>query len=183
MDKAFYLAGDRFPSGYLTHDVKRRARHGQVWSSQELRQLEDLYHSNAPLREMCETLERPADGVMIKLRYIGLVSESGGVNICRVTANDSKTQMPQDTPRKAMTSSIQEQTMSERKTIEQVTLIQGQDATTLSDEQIFSLIAKTEAKIASLQSIKAKSTKIQGAIDALQKDVNALVEYVDNRVQ
>lgn len=184
----FYIAGDEFPADFAEKDSERRARHGQIWTAEELKKLRDLYHESTSLMGMCIRLQRPADGTLIKLLDLGLIRTEGRSSLgrtrytCRVTADASKAHMA-PTPQKATTSSTQEQTMSERKTIEQVTLIQGQDATTLSDEQIFSLIAKTEAKIASLQNIKAKSTKIQAAIDALQKDVNALVEYVDNRVQ
>ena len=65
--------------------------------------------------------------------------------------------------------------------IESKVFVNGTDATGMSDGEIFSLIAKTEAEITKLEAIKTPSKKLAAAIDKLQEDVVKLATYVDER--
>lgn len=174
-----YVKGEKFSSLFARHDTERRERHGLIWTVEELAALKQLYLGGMSLEDMAVKLKRPADGVLIKLRDQDLIKFNGIHDVCLVDSRDG----PSESSSQAMTS-VQETTMSDAtKTIEVQTLIQGQDAAKMSDEQVFSLIAKMEAKIEALQKIKTKSTKLAAAIEKMQADVQALAEYVDNRVQ
>lgn len=65
--------------------------------------------------------------------------------------------------------------------IETVTRILGRDASTMTDDQIFQLIARQEGEIAMLSGIKAKSKKLEARIAEIQSGIEKLVEYVDSR--
>ena len=75
---------------------------------------------------------------------------------------------------------IKEEIMS-TKTIENITFIKGNKAETLTDNEIFSEIAKLEAQKATLNKIENKPKKLEAAIVNLQDDIQALVDYVDGR--
>ena len=75
---------------------------------------------------------------------------------------------------------IKEEIMS-TKTIENITFIKGNKAETLTDNEIFSEIAKLEAQKAALNKIENKPKKLEAAIVKLQDDIQALVDYVDGR--
>lgn len=51
----------------------KRARHGMIWSKGELSRLEHLFRSGCGLQLMCETLERPAAGILPKLQSLSLI--------------------------------------------------------------------------------------------------------------
>ena len=65
--------------------------------------------------------------------------------------------------------------------IETKTFIRGMEASSLSDNDIFKLIAKLEGEVDTLGKIKVKSVKLEKAIADLNNDVQKLVEYLDSR--
>lgn len=65
--------------------------------------------------------------------------------------------------------------------IEEVVLIKGQRADNMTDDQIFSLIAKLETEINNLESISNKPNKLKSKIEALRQDIYKLVVFVDGR--
>ena len=67
------------------------------------------------------------------------------------------------------------------KNIEKITLIGGENAANKTDGEIFDLIGKLEGQIKHLGSIEHKPNKLGARIDALNKDIADLVEYVDSR--
>ena len=71
--------------------------------------------------------------------------------------------------------------MNETKTIERVTLIQGENAALKSDDEIFKLISKLEQQKKTLEVIENKPKKLKAKIDAIQGDIDRLVEFVDSR--
>jgi len=84
---------------------------------------------------------------------------------------------PKDNP-------VKEQDMSTANSvvaIETKTFVYGQEASTLTDDQIFGYIAKIEKEIDDLDKIKRKPKKLQAKIDQMKSDIDKLTEFVDNR--
>lgn len=54
-----------------------------------------------------------------------------------------------------------------------------QDVTTLTDDEIFDLIAQAEAEIAKLEAIKTKPKKLQQRINDLQAGITEITAYLD----
>lgn len=72
-------------------------------------------------------------------------------------------------------------TTTQPKTIETKTFINGQDASTLSDQQIFDLIEILENEIKRAGAIKNRPEKLAELINQKEADIKALVAYVDGR--
>ena len=67
------------------------------------------------------------------------------------------------------------------KNIESKTFIAGADAAKMTDQEIFTFMAKLEGDIERLEQIKHKPQKLLAAIALMKADVVALGEYVDSR--
>lgn len=67
------------------------------------------------------------------------------------------------------------------KAIETKTFINGVDAATLTDEQIYQSIKTLENKIASYNAVGKKPKKLQNKIEELQKSIDDIVAYCDSR--
>ena len=65
--------------------------------------------------------------------------------------------------------------------IQSLILVYGQDARELSDDTLFGHIATIEAEISRLDAIKHKPQKLTARIDLMNKNIQALVELIDNR--
>lgn len=64
----------RFDTSYQEHDRHiKRARHGRIWGAEELSRLVQLFRTGYGLQLMCETLERPAAGILPKLQSLSLI--------------------------------------------------------------------------------------------------------------
>ena len=63
----------------------------------------------------------------------------------------------------------------------EMNLIFGQDATTLSDDELIEAIRKVENQITSLESIKTKSSKIAARVEALKEQLEKIVTILDGR--
>ena len=50
-----------------------RKWHGMPWEAPELATLRELYKRGTPLREICDRMERPKEGVLAKLVQLGLI--------------------------------------------------------------------------------------------------------------
>ena len=164
-----------FDTSFARTDTERRARYGLPWTSNDYANLRKLYLEGSSLVDMCHALQRPADGVLAKLRSTGLVAYDLLDNTyhCVVLPNPRRqTLATPNTPK--------EPTMS-KNLIESKVFVNGTDAIGMSDGEIFSLIAKTEAEITKLEAIKTPSKRLQGAIEKLKADVGKLAEYVDSR--
>lgn len=66
-------------------------------------------------------------------------------------------------------------------TITQKTYVNGVDVATCTDDQLFELIAKTEAEIERLSKIKTQSKKLVDRIEALKAGTLELASLLDNR--
>lgn len=188
-----------FDTSYLERGNVRRERHGKPWESSEYARLSELYMRRASLQRMCEDLGRPAAGVIPKLEDLGCIARLSGnwrdpaskVWYCRMEQNPIPAPLgkqvsydlhspsnsnPNPDPQEEPTMSA-----STPKTIETRILIQGEDASQLSDGAIFTLIAKLEAQAEKLGAIKAKPKKLEAAIAEIQADIAKLCNYVDTR--
>lgn len=67
------------------------------------------------------------------------------------------------------------------KLIEKKTFINGVDASTLTDDQIFNVIKQAEAEIEGLELINNKPEKLGKKIAKLQKAIEKVRQYVDER--
>lgn len=162
----------KFDTAFARNDTERRARHGMPWTESEYESLRNLFLAGTNLEGICKIMQRPADGVLAKLRTRGFISYSAAdyCDYYRVTPTG-----------KAATTEQKETTMNRDNLIESKIFINGADATGMSDMEIFRLIAKTEGEIAKLSEIKVQSKKLTATIDKLKAEVAALAEYVDNR--
>lgn len=80
---------------------------------------------------------------------------------------------PTPTPTKEPTMSII--------TITNQTLVNGAEINTMSDSQLFGLIAKQEQEIEAMRKIQAKPKRLVAAIEARQKAIDDLVKLIDER--
>jgi len=75
----------------------------------------------------------------------------------------------------------EENTMNHITKIETVVRINNTDASEYSDDDIFSLIAKTEKDIEKLEAIKEKPKKLEVKIDKMKESIKELAKIVDAR--
>lgn len=162
--------GEQFDASFARRDSVRRANHGRTWTHEHRAQLEELYHSGASLEEMCEALQRPADGTLNKLEAWNMVRYDPFTN----------TYTRRQTKPKALPTQPEEPTMTHA-TIETKTFIEGIDAANMSDEQIFKKIANLENSIKAWSAIENKPKKLDALIEQTKADIKALVAYVDGR--
>lgn len=168
----------RFDTSFARADTVRRARHGRPWTAEEYGLLRKSFMQGHSLQQMCELLQRPADGTLNKLRYLRLV-EFDSRRCC-----DCYVALPINHPARLAHSTTElkkEEPTMNKNLIETKTFVNGIDASDMSDTEIFSLIAKTEAEIGKLEAIKTPSKKLAEAIAKLKTGVAELAEYVDNR--
>ena len=173
-----------FDSSFEGRDDVTRKRHGMPWLPTELSSLRELYQEGRSLQEMCEMLERPATGTLVKLVGVGYLTRETDTRNYRSTYY-YRMPLAEDTAavNEAInqTETTQKEPAMTAKLIENKVYINGTDATGLSDKEIFVLIAKTEAEIDKMKAIKTPSKKLAAAIDKLQEDVVKLATYVDER--
>lgn len=163
-----------FDTSFARNDNERRRNHGMPWEDKELDKLCGLYEDGLSLAELCHTMQRPANGIVLKLCHLRLIA----FNIqamkyeMRVPQNKSSVSQPQP----------QEPIMSKNTPVIQTkTFIVGIDAANQSDAQIFEILAGLEADIEGLSTLKNKPKKLLAVIEQKQKDINDLVAFVDAR--
>ena len=173
-----------FDSSFEGRDNVTRKRHGLPWLAAELSSLRELFQEGKSLQEMCEMLERPATGTLVKLVGVGCLTRETDTRSYR-SIYYYRMPLAEDTAAVNetinQTETIQKEPAMTAKLIENKVYINGTDATGLSDKEIFVLIAKTEVEIDRMKAIKTPSKKLAAAIDKLQEDVVKLATYVDER--
>lgn len=167
-----------FDSSFLGEDKEIRARHGKPWQPDEEGKLHKLFRTGANLVSMCAQMQRPASGVLTRLNRMGLIRQNpDDQNYYYV---EKPTVNSEDLAHPSYKSAAKEPTMT-APTIETRVLINGRDATDMTDTQIFNLIGELEGKIKKLEAIEAKPKKLMAAIVGMKEDIAKLVEYVDGR--
>lgn len=162
-----------FCTSFTYRDHSRRANHGCIWTHEHLSRLEELFHQGASLQEMCEDLQRPADGTLNKLLQKKLVRRDLISNVYYRVRRRPQALPPQAPEDITMTQAAP--------VIETKTFIEGIDAANLSDEQIFKKIASLEISIKTWGAIENKPKKLDAMIEQTKADITALVSYVDGR--
>jgi len=168
-----------FDSSFERDDNVERARHGKPWLEAEEQNLERLFRAGFQLKDLCEELQRPAAGALIRLCKLGLLrKEETGLYRYRYCYSASvEKQLDVQTQTQPTT---QEPKMA-APTIETKTFIAGKDAKNMSDSEIFALIAELESDVDKLSSIRNKPKKLVASIEKTQAEIAKLVEYVDGR--
>lgn len=202
-------AGIRLPGQPFVADFVRTteatntawSRHGVVWTAVEYDILVAEFCTGKSLKTICHVLERSPAGVIPKLESLGLIRVVPGLGdysryVCDQRPVDSwlyQRESVRDVIKKLcevpelstqltqLTQPTKEPTMAAAKTIESKTFILGQDAEGMTDQDIFNLIAKTEKEIAALNAIQSKPKKLTSKIEEMQKDIDKLVKFVDER--
>lgn len=189
-----------FDTSYQFYDKEIRCNHGKPWAYSHVETLRRLAFRRASLQEMCVTLGRSCAGVIPQLLKHGLIGRDETCDVVKyyyldapVTGlkhsdnefyplpdTDNRSVIPQSTT-STKTESNSMNTALPAIQVKTKTFIHGQDAMSLTDDQIFDLIAKKEADIAALRNIKAVSLKLTARIGAIENDISALVAFVDAR--
>lgn len=77
-DPSLPRAGEKFDVSFASRDHQRRARHGMIWSQAELDKLCQLCAKGLSLESLCIELQRPADGVINKLKQQRMITTDLG---------------------------------------------------------------------------------------------------------
>lgn len=222
-----------------------RARHGLPWEAPELANLRDLYMRGDTLKHICDRMQRPKEGVLLKLANLGLIQketngflwvwrrkvlpdawkvdyqsqkfrrnvEAYGCNPAKMQPDAFKTYpyletfigdlenavfkgaisgvatLPDLSGLGIFTTGITNPTQLNPKTkpkepimkIETKVFINDQDASTMTDDQIFAEIRRAENRIEGLKAIKTPTKKLADNITKLEKYAADLAKYVDSR--
>ena len=198
-DAAFAFKADK--------PVARRS--GQRWSELEEQHLKEAFIRGEALEQISTSLQRPGTAVLSRLvdmrllirrdlgnyRYDYHVNDSLFIkhnfpNPYKQGQSKPNTQPIPDSPaarwpypKEPVDSTTEPQPKEDTMAtiIETKTFIDGIDASTVSDEQIFTRIAKIEAQIDTWNKIKTKPKKLEAKIAEAQQSINMLVAFVDGR--
>lgn len=99
-------------------------------------------------------------------------------NLCPYCLTKSIEPKSQPEPRPQL---IQETFMSTAQAIKTITYVYGKPSTDVSDDEIFSHIARIEGEIKKLGAVENKPKKLAAKIDAMHAEIKGLIELVDNR--
>lgn len=199
--------GDKYDDSFRKRDKGFKwERHGKLWSQTEKENLDYHFRQGCTLEELCNLLQRPAEGVVNQLHKRCLLKpKAPGWGYGYVYAVDVPETQPEAVQSHFCPKNVSkisgfrkpefnwipvqfhtvyiddtgEDTMS--KNIETKTFIRDVEASSISDGEIFKLIARLEGEAEVLGKIKVKSTKVAKAIADLNEDVQKLVQYLDSR--
>lgn len=184
------------------NDRERWARYGRPWEDHEYTMLKQLFWGGKNLEQICIAMNRPPSGVLNKLRETkcAALDQSGYRYIVRkkTPANSAVpvTSVPDKAPSQEFGEVIIDSAVSQptpltfqeilmNKTdiikIETKTYVNGTDVATLSDSEIYSLIAAQEAQVEELEKIKTKPKKLVNEIEKRKAGIQALVDYLDSK--
>lgn len=159
--------------------------HGKLWTRSDIDSLRGLADYGVDLHTLCIRFGRTKDSVVAKLVALGSIVEDAGTGqyfYARPSPLLSgKLQEALKAHQESSDTDSQPTEAIQMPNIETKTFIGGQDATTMSDMDIFKKIANLEMYIESLDKIKNKPQKLLAVIEATQADIDELVEYVDSR--
>lgn len=166
--------------------------HGATWSKDQIYNLSSLYACGASLDIMCQELGRTRAEILPKLIATGKIFfEYGFYFHCDPGTPAARYEPPSLQPDSfgpgnwqdyKSTTNLTKETMTHAN-IETKTFIAGQDASAMTDMQIFKFISKLEFDMASLSGIDNKPEKLKAHIKLMADDIMTLCLYVDNRDQ
>lgn len=177
-------SGKIFDSGYTLPYGYCMEKQGHIWSKKDKADLADLFHDGAHLETMCGKLQRSPAGILWRLVAEGLLEHRDGLYYHKgpLKPKLAEPQAPTQVSNPAGDSATFEE--SETMTapiIENKTFINGIEANTMCDLEIFRQIAKLEQTIAGLEAIQMKPEKLKAHIAKLRQGVADLASYVDSR--
>jgi hypothetical protein len=157
---------------------------GKLWTTDELVKLVNLFAQGYGVGSICAKLERTVLGVLMKLKERGLVTQDSSgdwryITEPHFTGKIANVVVVGDNV--APTSQKENQMSISNANIENVTMIQGQNAAQMTDDDIFQLIAKLEKEVETLSLIIHRPIKLSAKINKLNEDIKDLVMYVDSR--
>lgn len=155
---------ERLPQDFHPH------RRGQRWTPEDDVLLRRMVCEGNSIAQMCVALGRDPGGITGRFGHLGLAHrDDDGFYVQNI---------PYKTP---TTKENIMSTTNNTATIETKTFILGRDASTMTDIEIFNLIAKTEADLCKLKGIQTKSSKLAAHIARVESDLGHLAEYLDSR--
>ena len=160
-------------------DETRLTRYGLPWTTNELLDLEFYWREGDYVEDISKKMQRPIAGIMAKLVATGYIDRRDFKEFMFVDLVRNKRVTKPQPQTQTLTQPTQETTIMAN--IETKTFIDNQDASRLSDDEIFSKIAALEAQINNLSAISNRPKKLDAKIAQLKRDIQSLVDYVDNR--
>lgn len=152
-------------------------RHGLPWTSEEHAKLKSLWlDSNWSFAAICQILKRPETGVAAKLQHMGYICHNSSLGCNEYEVLNRPSPLKAEKAAKEPTNPFESKIMFEVKTF-----INEQDASKLSDAEIFVLMAKAEKNLESFKNLKTSSKKKDAAIAQIEADLAKMAEYLDNR--
>ena len=152
--------------------------HGEDWTQLQKDNIKAMLHQGYDLDKICREMGRSRVSILCKLEALGLIIKHPFGYYFFVESESLATL----TPYEPTYQPPEESTMTTpAPVIEVKTFIGGQDASQMTDMQIFQRIGKMESNIESLMAIKAKPQKLIAVIASMAEDITKLVEYVDGR--
>ena len=158
---------------------------GKPWTIEATEALVDMFLAGHLLSELAQASGRTPGavcGVLLKLNLI-IRRDPNYFGPYVYTSKAQKFRKEVEQPEEASIQLPEEEyTMSNKsEPLTEMNLIFGQDAETLSDDELIEVIRKVENQITSLESIKAKSSKIAARVEALKEQLEKIVTILDNR--
>lgn len=160
-----------------THtEAVKPERHGLPWTDKEYRKLKSLWiDSNLSFAAICKILKRPETGVAAKLQHMGYIYNSS-LDYNEYEVLNRPSPLKAEKAAKEPTNTFESKIMFEVKTF-----INEQDASKLSNTEIFKMIAAAEKNLESFKNLKTPSKKKDAAIAQIEADLAKMAEYLDNR--
>lgn len=191
-----------------TFQVIDTSRRGHTYTPKEVEALRYAYKIGAPFSHLAINLKRTALGIVEKMALLGLLEKNhDGDFVCALDVPDDDRQNETCNPcgeillevaahcdlaaghldrvAVALETIAKEKSMTiatnPNTAIETRTIIFGQDAAAMSEQQLIDAIKKVEGQIAALKEVKTSSKKIAGNIKELEKQLDAIVAVLDAR--
>ena len=158
---------------------------GKPWTIEATKVLVDMFLAGHQLSELAQASGRTPGavcGVLLKQNLI-IRRDSGFYGPYVYTSKAQKFRKEVETTEEALIQSPKEEHDMSNKTepLTEMNLIFGQDAATMSDDDLIEAIRKVENKITSLESIKTKSSKIAARVETLKVQLEKIVNILDGR--
>lgn len=185
------IPGSVWDTSFIREDsnLPERRRHGMPWMTDEYAVLKRLFFAGRSLRNLCETLQRPANGVIAKLKCRGyIVAESSHSSYAGVLYRVAKPK--ESTMAVGLSSTLidslssnypqpKEPPMNAAIPIETITYVYGQDVKGMTEAQLIAAIKQVEKEIGLLSDVKSKSKKIAAKIAEYEKTLADIVAVLD----
>jgi len=170
------------------------SNHGKRWTDEMVRELVRLFLRGATAQRLCDEMGRTRDSVLAKLVDQQLLIQDAygssayayritnkAQRLARELFEPTGVGTPTETTPETNPETTKENTMTTIATIENRTLINGNNGADMSDEELFVVIAKLEERKRKFEAIVTKPNKLVEAIAKLDTEIAAVAAYVDAR--